>query len=41
MEKDKKQNVYREVLKLSIDPCILVDGHLFVEFEKLKPTNAA
>ena len=29
-----KKKVYGEIFKLSIDPRILVDGHLFVEFEK-------
>ena len=30
-----QQAVYKEVFKLSINPRILVDGHLFVEFEKM------
>jgi SAM-dependent methyltransferase len=34
MDKAEKQSVYREMLKLGIDPRILVDGHLLVEFEK-------
>lgn len=29
-----KKATYQEILKLSINPKILVDGHLFVEFEK-------
>ena len=31
-----KREVYHEIYKLSINPKILVDGHLFVEFEKEK-----
>lgn len=30
-----QQEVYKEVFMLSINPRILVDGHLFVEFEKV------
>jgi SAM-dependent methyltransferase len=32
--------VYKEVLRLAIDPVLLVDGHLFVEFEKVKDADA-
>lgn len=32
--------VYREVLRLGIDPRLLVDGHLFVEFEKVQEADA-
>ena len=31
---EKKKRVYREIFKLSVDPRILIDGHLCVEFEK-------
>jgi len=31
---ETKKATYKEILKLSINPKILVDGHLFVEFEK-------
>ena len=41
IEKDKRKHVYREILKLSIDPRILVGGHLFVEFEKEYELNEA
>ena len=34
IDKEEKRKVYREIFKLSIDPRILVDGHLFIEFEK-------
>lgn len=34
VEGKEKAGVYGEILKLGIDPRILVDGHLFVEFEK-------
>jgi hypothetical protein len=30
----RKKKVYSEILKLGIDPRILLDGHLIVEFEK-------
>ncbi len=33
-EKQQARVVYKEVLELSINPRILIDGHLFVEFEK-------
>ncbi len=33
-DRKEKTGVYGEILKLGIDPRILVDGHLFVEFEK-------
>jgi hypothetical protein len=32
---DVKKKVYKEVFKLSINPKILVDGHLMVEFNKV------
>ncbi len=35
-DKDFQKQVYKEVFKLNINPKILVDGHLFVEFEKEK-----
>jgi len=31
--------IYKEVYKLSISPGILISGHLFVEFEKIKDTS--
>lgn len=31
-----QRNMYKEILVLSINPKILLDGHLFVEFEKTK-----
>ena len=34
IDKEEKRKVYGEIFKLSIDPRILVDGHLFIEFEK-------
>ncbi len=34
-----KKEVYKEIFKLSINPKILVDGHIFVEFEKEKELN--
>jgi len=34
IDKNGKKGVYGEILKLGIDPRILVDGHLFIEFEK-------
>ena len=34
IDRDEKASVYGEILKLGIDPRILIDGHLFVEFEK-------
>tara|TARA_Y100000589_G_scaffold191203_1_gene181089 strand:+ start:1016 stop:1864 length:849 start_codon:yes stop_codon:yes gene_type:complete len=34
-----KKEVYLEIFKLSINPRILVDGHLFIEFEKEKELN--
>jgi len=34
IDKDRKKSIYGEILKLGIDPRILVDGHLFIEFEK-------
>ncbi len=34
-----KREVYKEIFKLSINPKILIDGHLFVEFEKEKELN--
>lgn len=30
-----QREIYREIYKLSINPKILLDGHLFVEFEKI------
>ncbi len=41
IDKDQKRNVYQAILKLGIDPRILVDGHLFVEFEKEHESNEA
>ncbi len=35
-----QRSVYREVLRLSISPGLLVDGHLFVEFEKVQDAEA-
>lgn len=38
----RKRAVYRETLKLALDPRLLVDGHLCVEFEKVStPAQAA
>ncbi|MBN2411771.1 class I SAM-dependent methyltransferase [candidate division KSB1 bacterium] len=34
INRKEKTGVYGEILKLGIDPRILFDGHLFVEFEK-------
>jgi SAM-dependent methyltransferase len=34
IDKELKKKVYEEIFKLSIDPRILVDGHLFLELEK-------
>jgi SAM-dependent methyltransferase len=34
-----KKEVYKEIFNLSINPKILVDGHLFVEFEKTNELN--
>ena len=31
-----KREVYNEIFKLAINPKILVDGHIFVEFKKEK-----
>ena len=38
-ESNIKKEVYLEIFKLSINPRILVDGHLFIEFEKEKELN--
>lgn len=35
-DKEFQREVYREIYKLSINPKLLVDGHLFVEFEKIE-----
>jgi len=34
-----KREVYNEIFRLSVNPKILVDGHIFVEFEKEKEIN--
>ncbi|MEO6903502.1 MAG: hypothetical protein ABI315_10120 [Bacteroidia bacterium] len=36
---DTKREVYKEIFKLSINPKILVYGHIFIEFEKEKEIN--
>jgi SAM-dependent methyltransferase len=36
---DIKKQVYKEIFNLSIHPRILIDGHLFVEFEKEHELN--
>lgn len=38
-DKGFQKAVYKEIFKLSINVKILLDGHLFVEFEKEKDTN--
>ena len=38
-DKAFQKAVYKEVFKLSINVKLLLDGHLFVEFEKEKNTN--
>ena len=35
---DQVKKIYREILKLNINPKILIDGHIFIEF--IKETNA-
>ncbi len=39
VDNDLKREVYKEIFHLSINPKILVDGHLFVEFEKTNELN--
>ena len=34
IDKTRKKDVYGEIFRLSIDPRILLDGHIIVEFEK-------
>ena len=36
LSKVTKTEVYKEIFRLGVDPKILVDGHLFVEFQKEK-----
>jgi SAM-dependent methyltransferase len=36
---ETKRRVYRNIFNLSINPKILIDGHLMVEFIKVKETN--
>lgn len=36
---ETKKRVYRNIFKLSVNPKILVDGHLMIEFIKVKETN--
>lgn len=38
-DKAFQKSTYKEIFKLNINPKILVDGHLFVEFEKEKNTD--
>lgn len=38
-DKTFQKQVYKEIFKLNINPKILVDGHLFIEFEKEKNTD--
>ena len=38
-DKAFQKEVYKEVFRLNINPKILVDGHLFIEFEKEKNTD--
>ncbi|MGQ0828091.1 MAG: class I SAM-dependent methyltransferase [Bacteroidota bacterium] len=38
-DKEFQKKTYKEIFKLNIDPRILVDGHLFIEFEKEKDTD--
>jgi SAM-dependent methyltransferase len=38
-DSELKKEVYKEIFHLSINPKILVDGHLFVEFEKTNELN--
>ena len=35
-DKHYQKEVYQEIFRLSINPKLLVDGHLFVEFEKIE-----
>ena len=36
---ETKKRVYREIFRLSINPKILIDGHIMVEFIKVKETH--
>ena len=36
MDGSYKKEVYKEILKLNVNPKILIDGHLFIEFTKEK-----
>ena len=36
---ETKKDVYGEIFKLSVSPKVLLDGHLFIEFEKECETN--
>ncbi|MCC6599206.1 MAG: class I SAM-dependent methyltransferase [Crocinitomicaceae bacterium] len=38
-EKSYQRKMYGEIFRLNISPKILLDGHLFVEFEKVTDTN--
>jgi SAM-dependent methyltransferase len=38
-DKTFQKEVYKEIFRLNINPKILVDGHLFIEFEKEKNTD--
>lgn len=38
-DKSFQKETYKEILRLNINPKILVDGHLFIEFEKEKDTD--
>lgn len=38
-DKTFQKRVYKEIFRLNINPKILVDGHLFIEFEKEKNTD--
>ena len=42
VDMDYQRALYKEIYELSINPRLLVDGHLFVEFEKVSaPENVA
>ncbi len=38
-DKQYQKEVYKEIFRLSINPKLLVDGHLFVEFTKVKESE--
>lgn len=38
-DREFQHEIYREIYKLSINPKILLDGHLFVEFEKVAESD--